>query len=172
MSSIPDILQVQLAGDGGGLAPEGQARARRAARASGASSHASHRAATVTSTRTGRPTGRGRPHRPGSCRRCGGPASARSHRGRRGALRTDGPQRGLYIAFEVPREMILPGRDTLTFQVIHLDSDYSPVILMVDSALPTAAIGMTIPRSRGVPSAFVVKSASSKPMVYLSASTV
>ena len=55
-------------------------------------------------------------------------------------VQTD-PNAGLYITFEAPREMILPGRETLTFQVTYLDSGSFPVILMVESALPAAAIG-------------------------------
>ena len=45
------------------------------------------------------------------------------------------------IQFEVSREMILPGRDTLTFEAEYFDAGNFPLALLVESALPIAGVG-------------------------------
>ncbi len=52
---------------------------------------------------------------------------------------TDLQAGGQYLLFEAHWDMIVPDRDTLTFEVEYFDSGRFPLILQVESALPTVA---------------------------------
>jgi hypothetical protein len=51
------------------------------------------------------------------------------------------PPNEMYLQFEAPREMIMPGRDTLTFEVEVYDGDPHILMLQVESNRPAVATG-------------------------------
>ena len=51
------------------------------------------------------------------------------------------PPDAMYLQFQAPREMIMPDRDTLTFEVEVYDEGWHPFMLEVESTSPTVATG-------------------------------
>lgn len=51
------------------------------------------------------------------------------------------PPGGMYLQFEAPRDMIMPDRDTLTFEVEVYDGDPHSFMLEVESTTPSVATG-------------------------------
>jgi len=58
-----------------------------------------------------------------------------------GCAQTTPPFVGMYLQFEAPRDMIMPDRDTLTFEVEVYDGDPHPFLLEVESTTPSVPTG-------------------------------